>query len=64
MTLPVKISRDGHVIVPPDAPPLTGAQLLELGKQCLQKGSVAVALEAVDHGRPLRARPVPRAMAQ
>jgi hypothetical protein len=50
MSSPVKITRDLRVIAPPDAPPLTGAQLLELGKQCLQKGSVAVALEAVDRG--------------
>jgi hypothetical protein len=63
MTLPVKISRDGRVIAPSDAPPLTGTQLLELGKRCLQAGSIRVALEAVDHGRPLRARPAPRSEA-
>jgi hypothetical protein len=50
MSLPVKISRDGRVITSPDAPPLTGAQLLELGKRCLQEGSIRVALEAVDRG--------------
>ena len=56
MSSPVKITRDLRVIAPPDAPPLTGAQLLELGKQCLQKGSIAVALEAVDRSyRPPRA---------
>ena len=64
MSSPVKITRDLRIIAPPDAPPLTGAQLLELGKQCLQKGSIAVALEAVDQGRPFRARPAPRAVAQ
>ena len=47
MSSPVKITRDLRVISPPNGPPLTGAQLLELGKQCLQKGSVAIALEGL-----------------
>ena len=55
MSSPVKITRDLRVIAPPDAPPLTGSQALELGKKLLEKGCIAVALEAVDRGyRPPR----------
>jgi hypothetical protein len=64
MSSPVKITRDLRIIAPPDAPPLTGSQALELGKKLLARGCIAVALEAVDQGRPFRARPAPRAVAQ
>ena len=60
MSSPVKITRDLRVIASPDAPPLTGSQLIELGKKFLERGCIAVALEAVDQGRPLRARPTAR----
>jgi hypothetical protein len=53
MSSPVKITRDLRVIAPPDAPPLTGAQALELGKRLLARGCIAVALEAVDRGSRL-----------
>jgi hypothetical protein len=55
MPSPVKITRDDRIIAPPDAPPLTGLQMLELGKKLLARGCVAIALEAVD-GRSTRAR--------
>jgi hypothetical protein len=48
MSLPIKITRDLRVVVAPDAPPLTGAQCLELGKRLLERGCIAVALEAVE----------------
>jgi hypothetical protein len=53
MSLPVKITRDLRVIAPADAPPLTGSQLIELGKRFLERGCIAVALEAVEPRRPL-----------
>jgi hypothetical protein len=59
MPSPVKITRDDRIIAPPDAPPLTGLQMLELGKKLLARGCVAIAREAVD--RPFRARPASRA---
>jgi hypothetical protein len=52
------------IIAPPDGPPLTGSQLLEFGKRCLERGCTAVALEAVDLGRSVRSRPAQRAAAQ
>ena len=55
MSSPVKITRDLRIIAPPDAPPLTGAQAIDLGKKLLERGCIAVALEAVD--RPSRSRP-------
>ena len=55
MSSPVKITRDLRIIAPADAPPLTGSQLIELGKRLLARGCIAVALEAVD--RPSRGRP-------
>jgi hypothetical protein len=58
MSSPVKITRDLRIIAPADAPPLTGSQLIELGKRLLERGCIAVALEAVD--RPMRSRPVSR----
>jgi hypothetical protein len=48
---PIKITRDHRVVAPPDAPPLTGAQMLELGKKLLERGCIAVALEAVEPAR-------------
>ena len=47
----VKITRDLRIIAPPDAPPLTGSQALELGKKLLERGCIAVALEAIDRPR-------------
>jgi len=64
MSSPVKITRDDRIIAPPDAPPLTGLQLLELGKRLLARGCIAVALEAVDKGRPSRSRPALRSEAR
>jgi hypothetical protein len=58
---PVKITRDLRVIAPADAAPLTGSQALELGKKLLERGCVAVALEAVDPGRAVRPRSMSRA---
>ena len=55
-TSPVRITKDLRIIVPADAPPLTGSQALELGKKLLERGCIAVALEAVD--RPMRSRAV------
>ena len=55
----VRITKDLRIIVPADAPPLTGSQALELGKRLLERGCIAVALEAVD--RPSRGRPAQRA---
>ena len=43
---PVRITKDLRIIAPPDAPPLTGSQLLELGKKLLERGCIAIALEA------------------
>jgi hypothetical protein len=54
----VKITRDLRIIAPADAPPLTGAQAIDLGKKLLERGCIAVALEAVD--RPSRSRPASR----
>jgi hypothetical protein len=56
MSSPVRITRDLRIVVPPDAPPLTGAQALELGKKLLEKGAIAVALETVGPGRVSRVR--------
>jgi hypothetical protein len=64
MSSPVKITRDLRVIAPPDAPPLTGSQAIDFGKKLLARGCIAVALEAVDKGRPSRSRPAPRAVVQ
>ncbi len=55
-TSPVRITKDLRIIAPADAPPLTGSQALELGKKLLERGCIAVALEAVD--RPMRSRAV------
>jgi hypothetical protein len=52
----VKITPDLRVIAPPDAPPLTGAQAIDLGKKLLEKGCIAVALEAIDRGDRLPRR--------
>ena len=49
----VKLTKDLRVIAPPDAPALTGAQALDLGRRLIQEGAIKVALEAVD--RPPRA---------
>ena len=62
MFSPVKITRDLRVISSPDAPPLTGSQAIDLGKKLLERGCIAVALEAVDQGRPLLARSALRAV--
>lgn len=51
MRLPVKITRDLRLVVQPDAPPLTGSQALDLGKKLLERGCIAVALEAVSPTR-------------
>jgi len=59
MSSPVKITRDLRIIAPADAPPLTGSQLIQLGRRLLERGCIAVALEAVD--RPSRGRPAQRA---
>ena len=56
MALPVKVTKDLRLVVPPDAPPLTGAQCLELGKRLLERGCIAVALEAVEPKRSPRLR--------
>ena len=56
MSSPVKITRDLRIVAPPDAPPLTGAQALELGKKLLERGCIAIALEAVEPGRFSRLR--------
>jgi hypothetical protein len=53
MSSPVKITRDLRVIAPADAPPLTGSQAINLGKKLLERGCIAVALEAVDRGARL-----------
>ena len=53
MSSPVKITRDLRIVAPPDAPPLSGAQAMELGKKLLARGCIAVALEAVDRGSRL-----------
>jgi hypothetical protein len=45
---PVRVTRDLRVISPPDAPPLTGSQAVELGKTLLERGCIAVALETID----------------
>ena len=55
---PVRITKDLRIIAPANAPPLTGSQALELGKRLLERGCIAVALEAVD--RPMRGRSVSR----
>ena len=57
MSSPIKITRDLRIIAPPDAPPLTGSQAIDLGKKLLERGCIAVALEAVDPGRLSRSRP-------
>ena len=45
---PVRATRDLRVISPPDAPPLTGSQAVELGKTLLERGCIAVALETIN----------------
>ena len=57
MRSPVKVTRDLRIVVPPDAPPLTGSQALELGKKLLERGCIAIALEAVEPARASRIRP-------
>ena len=52
----VKITRDLRIIAPPDAPPLTGSEALELGKKLLERSAIAVALEAVDRPRAKETR--------
>jgi hypothetical protein len=64
MTLPVKLTRDSRIVTAPNAPPLTGAQLLELGKRLLERGCVVTALETVDPGRLSRTRPAQRTAVQ
>jgi hypothetical protein len=61
MSSPVKITRDLRIVAPPDAPPLTGSQALELGKKLLERGCIAVALEAVEPRRVLHSRAVSQA---
>ena len=61
MSSSVKITRDLRIVAPPDAPPLTGSQALELGKKLLERGAIAVALEAVEPGRVSRTRAVAQA---
>jgi hypothetical protein len=43
--LQVKVTSDLRVIAPPDAPPLTGAQAMTLGKRLLEKGVIKLARE-------------------
>ena len=52
----VKITPDLRVIAPADAPPLSGSQAIELGKKLLERGCIAVALEAIDRGERLPRR--------
>lgn len=54
MALPVKVTKDLRVVVERDVP-LSGGEALELGKRLLQRGAIAVALEAV--GERPRNRP-------
>ena len=51
MHSPVKITRDLRIVAPP------GAQALELGKKLLERGCIAVALEAIAPGCVSRTRP-------
>ncbi len=55
MTHPVKITRDLRLVVEPDAPPLTGAQALDLGRRLLERGAVQIARETVWPPRMRRA---------
>jgi hypothetical protein len=64
MRSPVKITRDLRIVAPPDAPPLTGSQALELGKKLLEKGCIAIAIEAVEPNRVSRIRTATRAVGQ
>jgi hypothetical protein len=50
----IKITHDLRLVVPLDAPPLTGSQALDLGKRLIERGAIAVALAAVE--KPSRAR--------
>jgi hypothetical protein len=50
----VKITRDLRLVIKPDAPPLSGSQALDLGKRLIERGAIAIALEAAD--RPYRPR--------
>jgi hypothetical protein len=58
MRSPIKITSDLRVIARPDAPPLTGSQAIDLGKKLLERGCIAVALEAIDRGDRLPRRAV------
>lgn len=51
MPLPVKVTKDLRVVVERDVP-LSGGEALELGKRLLERGAIAVALEAVGE-RPM-----------
>jgi hypothetical protein len=55
MRHPVKLTQDLRLVVQPDAPPLSGCEALDLGRRLIEKGAIAVALEAVE--RPSRRRP-------
>ena len=56
MAIPVKVTKDLRVVVAPDAPSLTGAQALHLGKQLLERGCIAVAMEVAEgRRRPVHA---------
>jgi hypothetical protein len=55
-SIPVKLTRDLRIVAPPDAPPLSGSQALELGRKLIQEGAIKVALEAVDRGDRLPRR--------
>ena len=50
MDSPVRITDDLQLIGTPGAPPLTGSQAIDLGKKLLERGCIAVALEAVGRG--------------
>lgn len=41
----VKVTDDLRVIAPPDAPPLSGVQAMNLGKKLLEKGVIKLARE-------------------
>jgi len=47
-----------RLVIQPDAPPLSGSEALDLGKRLIERGAIAVALEAV--ARPYRSRAVGR----
>jgi hypothetical protein len=58
MRHPVKLTRDLRLVMQPDTPPLSGCQALDLGRRLIEKGAIAVALEAVE--RPSRQRAASR----